>query len=61
MLDPSHRNNHANALGEDWPRVGPIYCTRCKREATSPALVSYREVASGPGYSAWACSPSRPE
>lgn len=60
-LDPFHPNNHTNALGEDWPRMGPIFCTRCKREAANPALVSHQEVASGPGYAVWACSPTCPE
>lgn len=59
-LAPFHGGGHVNALGEGWPRVGPVFCSRCGREAVSPVMVGHQEAGTGAGITTWVCSPSCP-
>ncbi len=59
-LDPFHRGGHVDESGEGWPRVGPVYCARCGKEAVSPVAVGHFGATAGPGVSVWACSPNCP-
>ncbi len=58
VLDPFHRGGHVNKAGEGWPRVGPVYCARCRGEAVSPVPGGHQEAPAGPGVTAWVCSPN---
>lgn len=57
VLDPFHTDDHANAWAQRWPRLTPVRCVLCGRDAVDPAPVSHQEAASGPGHTRWACSP----
>lgn len=59
--DPFHRDDHANALGETWPRLAPVRCARCGGPAPTPVPIGHQEAASGPGHTVWACSLTCPE